>query len=136
MSSLDFLSPTPTAIARSPMEREAIAAGARIEQRDGWNVAVEFPDEQGRLWSEVLGLYLVVRGRLLQAQTAEGRLLLTPEETGAALQAAEEARRNAEEARRREEEARRNAEEARRRAEEEAERLRRELERYRSQGTD
>jgi glycine cleavage system aminomethyltransferase T len=42
VSSLDFLSPAPTAIARSPMERQAIAAGARIEQRDGWNVAVEF----------------------------------------------------------------------------------------------
>ena len=77
-------------------------------------------DEQGRLWSEVLGLYLVVRGALLQAQTAEGRLLLTPEQTA-------EARRRAEEAHRREEE-------ARRRAEEEAEQLRRELERYRSQG--
>ena len=86
------------------------------------------PDEQGRLWSEVLGLYLVARGALLQAQTAEGRLLLTPEQTGAALRVAEEARR-------REEEARRSEEEARRRAEEEAERLRRELERYRSQGT-
>jgi glycine cleavage system aminomethyltransferase T len=45
MSSLDFLSPTSTAIARSPMEREAIAAGARIEQRDGWNVAVQFEGE-------------------------------------------------------------------------------------------
>jgi heterotetrameric sarcosine oxidase gamma subunit len=43
---LEFLSPAPTAIARSPMEREAIAAGARIEQRDGWNVAVGFEDEQ------------------------------------------------------------------------------------------
>ena len=43
--SLDFLSPAPTAIARSPMERQALAAGARIEQRDGWNVAVEFPGE-------------------------------------------------------------------------------------------
>ena len=42
MSGLEFLSPTPTAIARSPMEREAIAAGARMEERDGWNVAVEF----------------------------------------------------------------------------------------------
>jgi hypothetical protein len=72
------------------------------------------PDEQGRLWSAVLGLYLVTRGTLLQAQTAEGRLLLTPEQSGAALRVAEEARR---------------------RAEEEAERLRRELERYRSQGT-
>src|SRR5579864_4174238 len=36
-------------------------------------------DEQGRLWSEVLGLYLVVRGTLVQAETREGRLLLTPE---------------------------------------------------------
>jgi Uma2 family endonuclease len=79
------------------------------------------PDEQGRLWSEVLGLYLVARGTLLQAQTAEGRLLLTPEQSGAALRVAEEARRR--------------EEEARRRAEEEAERLRCELERYRSQGT-
>lgn len=40
--SLDFLSPAPTAVARSPMEREAIAAGATIEQRDGWNVVVGF----------------------------------------------------------------------------------------------
>jgi glycine cleavage system aminomethyltransferase T len=45
MSSLDFLSPTSSAIARSPMEREAIAAGARIEQRDGWNIAVDFEGE-------------------------------------------------------------------------------------------
>jgi glycine cleavage system aminomethyltransferase T len=46
VSSLDFLTPAPTAIARSPMERQAIGAGARIEQRDGWNVAVAFEDEQ------------------------------------------------------------------------------------------
>jgi glycine cleavage system aminomethyltransferase T len=38
--SLDFLSLSPAAIARSPMEREALAAGARIERRDGWNVTV------------------------------------------------------------------------------------------------
>ncbi len=59
-------------------------------------------DAEGWLWSEVLGLHLVVRGTLLQAQTREGRLLLTPEETEVAY----------------------------RRAEEEVERLRRELERY------
>lgn len=64
------------------------------------------PDGQGRLWSETLGLYLVARGALVQAQTAEGQLLLTPEQ----------------------------AEEARRRAEDEVERLRRELARYRGQG--
>ena len=44
--SLDFLSPAPSAIARSPMEREALAAGATLEQRDGWNVAVSFDGEQ------------------------------------------------------------------------------------------
>jgi hypothetical protein len=85
------------------------------------------PDDQGRLWSDVLGLYLVVRGTLLQAQTAEGRLLLTPDQTGAALLQAEEARRQ-------EEEARRLEAEARRQAEAEVEQLRRELEQLRGQG--
>ena len=47
--SLEFLSPAPTAIARSPMEREALAAAATLEQRDGWNVAVGFESEQGHL---------------------------------------------------------------------------------------
>jgi glycine cleavage system aminomethyltransferase T len=41
-----FLSPAATdVIARSPMERQARAAGARFEVRDGWNVAVSFPGE-------------------------------------------------------------------------------------------
>ncbi len=44
--SLEFLSPAPTAVARSSMEREAVAAGARLEQRDGWNVAVAFEGEE------------------------------------------------------------------------------------------
>jgi glycine cleavage system aminomethyltransferase T len=43
---LEFLSPAPTAIARSPMEREALAAGATLEHRDGWNVAVSFEGEE------------------------------------------------------------------------------------------
>jgi glycine cleavage system aminomethyltransferase T len=43
--SLGFLSPAPTALARSPMERQAVAAGARLERRDGWNVAVAFDGE-------------------------------------------------------------------------------------------
>ena len=43
---LEFLSPARTAVARSPMEREALAAGATLEQRDGWNVAVSFDGEQ------------------------------------------------------------------------------------------
>jgi glycine cleavage system aminomethyltransferase T len=42
---LDFLSPQAGegALARSPMEGMAKAAGARFEVRDGWNVAVEYP---------------------------------------------------------------------------------------------
>jgi glycine cleavage system aminomethyltransferase T len=40
--SLEFLSPGPGAVARSPMERGALAAGARLEQRDGWQVAAGF----------------------------------------------------------------------------------------------
>jgi glycine cleavage system aminomethyltransferase T len=49
--SLEFLSPAQTAIARSPMEREARAAGALIEQRDGWNVAVSFEGQEPHLSS-------------------------------------------------------------------------------------
>jgi glycine cleavage system aminomethyltransferase T len=44
--SLEFLSPAESALARSPMEREARAAGARIERRDGWNVALRFDGEE------------------------------------------------------------------------------------------
>jgi glycine cleavage system aminomethyltransferase T len=40
--SLAFLSPSTGALCRSPMERQAVAAGASFEQRDGWNVAVRF----------------------------------------------------------------------------------------------
>jgi glycine cleavage system aminomethyltransferase T len=41
-----FLSPGLYARARSPMERQALAAGAQIEHRDGWNVAVRFDGEE------------------------------------------------------------------------------------------
>jgi glycine cleavage system aminomethyltransferase T len=44
--SLEFLSPSAGALARSPMERQALAAGAELEQRDGWNVAVRFDGEE------------------------------------------------------------------------------------------
>jgi len=73
-------------------------------------------DDQGRLWSEVLGLRLVIRGALLQAETRDGRLLLTPEQ--------------AEEARARGEDARQRAEDALSQAEDAANRLRAELEQY------
>ncbi len=44
MSALAFLSTGPEALARSPMEREALAAGAQIERRGAWNVTVGFGD--------------------------------------------------------------------------------------------
>jgi glycine cleavage system aminomethyltransferase T len=46
--SLAFLSPSRGALARSPMEREALAAGAQLEERDGWNVAVRFDGAEDR----------------------------------------------------------------------------------------
>jgi glycine cleavage system aminomethyltransferase T len=46
MSSLAFLSPGRGGVAKSPMEPGTVAAGATIENRDGWNVAVAFPDEE------------------------------------------------------------------------------------------
>ena len=45
MSSLAFLSPGPGAVAKSPMEPGAAAAGAVFEERDGWKVAISFPGE-------------------------------------------------------------------------------------------
>ena len=45
--SLEFLSPSTGALARSPMERQALAAGAELEERDGWNVAVRFDAPRG-----------------------------------------------------------------------------------------
>ncbi len=44
--SLEFLSPSAGALARSPMERQAVAAGAEFEERGGWNVAVRFDGEE------------------------------------------------------------------------------------------
>jgi heterotetrameric sarcosine oxidase gamma subunit len=45
MSALAFLSPGPGAVAKSPMEPGAAASGATFEERDGWKVAVSFPNE-------------------------------------------------------------------------------------------
>ena len=45
MTALAFLRPSGDAVARSPMERQALAAGARFEVRDGWNVAVSYGDD-------------------------------------------------------------------------------------------
>ena len=55
MSSFEFLEPTgPAAVARSPMEGQALAAGARMELREGWNVAAAYDaGERERLESTV-----------------------------------------------------------------------------------
>ena len=52
--SLAFLDPSPrpgagrwVPVARSPMEGKAVAAGATLERRDGWNVAVRFDAPHG-----------------------------------------------------------------------------------------
>jgi Uma2 family endonuclease len=74
-------------------------------------------DESGRMTSEVLGLTLVVNGSILQAETADGQLLMTPDQLDAAWREAEAAR---------DEEAR-----ARREVEAELKRLREELDRRR-----
>jgi glycine cleavage system aminomethyltransferase T len=43
---LEFLRPDADGpVARSPMERQALGAGARFEVRDGWNVAVSYGPE-------------------------------------------------------------------------------------------
>jgi glycine cleavage system aminomethyltransferase T len=48
--SLGFLSvAAEQAVARSPMEGQARAAGARLEVRDGWNVAVRYAGERAAL---------------------------------------------------------------------------------------
>ncbi len=47
--SLAFLSPGADAVAKSPMEPGTLATGATIEQRDGWNVATAFSDEDRSL---------------------------------------------------------------------------------------
>jgi heterotetrameric sarcosine oxidase gamma subunit len=59
--SYEFLSPDAATsterfapVARSPMERQAKAAGARFEIRDGWNLAVAYEGEPGETgWADV-----------------------------------------------------------------------------------
>jgi heterotetrameric sarcosine oxidase gamma subunit len=55
--SLEFLSPGRNAPARSPMERQALAAGARLEERDGWRMAASFdgPEAEGERCAASVG---------------------------------------------------------------------------------
>jgi Uma2 family endonuclease len=74
------------------------------------------PDEQGRVYSPLTNLYLVVRDKWLRWMTPEGVILPTPEER------AEQAQQHAEQAQQRAEQAQQRAEQERQRAEQ-AERL-------------
>jgi Uma2 family endonuclease len=59
-------------------------------RRDTAGLLVAWPQEDdGSLWSEVLGLRLVAAGALLLAETADGERLLSPEQEAAARRAAE-----------------------------------------------
>jgi heterotetrameric sarcosine oxidase gamma subunit len=73
--SLAFLGPGSEAVARSPMEREALAAGARLERRDGWNVSVAFaePGRELEFCRETVGFAdLSALGKIeVQASAAE-----------------------------------------------------------------
>jgi glycine cleavage system aminomethyltransferase T len=58
--SLEFLSVAaagPETVARSPMERQARAAGAQFEVRDGWNVAVSYgsPEQERHACTDTAG---------------------------------------------------------------------------------
>jgi Uma2 family endonuclease len=69
------------------------------------------PDAAGRLWSDVLDLWLVAEGSLLRAVLADGQPLLTYEESEAARVREAEMREQAEAARAQEAAARQRAEE-------------------------
>jgi glycine cleavage system aminomethyltransferase T len=53
VTAFEFLSVSGDAIARSPMEGQALAAGARFEVRDGWNVAVSYPADGPVTWTDM-----------------------------------------------------------------------------------
>ncbi len=57
MTALPFAAPDPVqgALARSPMERLAKAAGARFEPRGGWNVAVAYEGDERRYCEQTVG---------------------------------------------------------------------------------
>ena len=64
MSAFEFLEVSGDSVARSPMERQAQAAGARFEVRQGWNVAVSYPSSGSLTWTDMSHLRKVeVYGR-------------------------------------------------------------------------
>jgi hypothetical protein len=69
--------------------------GFRRDASGAW--VVWEPDADGRLWSAVLGLWLVMAGAEVRAMTHEGKMLLTPREEAVAHRREAAARREAEE---------------------------------------
>jgi heterotetrameric sarcosine oxidase gamma subunit len=74
--SLEFLSPGPGAVARSPMERQAVAAGAVLESRDGWQVAARFDGEEAERarCAESVGFADMSHLGKIEVQAAAGEL--------------------------------------------------------------
>jgi glycine cleavage system aminomethyltransferase T len=85
---LDFLwtGDAGEAVARSPMEREALAAGARMELRDGWNVAAGFSGEDAVL-KETVGFADVSHLGKLELNLPLAELAPAPVELGLATRA-------------------------------------------------
>ena len=116
----------------SPVTEEF--AGFRLVNR--WYEAIP-ADEQGRRWSEVLGLYLGVVNGQLRYFEADGTLVLGPEETALREQRrAELAESKAEQAQSQVEQERQRAEQAESQAEQERQRAERLAQRLRDLGID
>jgi glycine cleavage system aminomethyltransferase T len=82
--SFEFLTAEATnAVARSPMEREAAAAGARFELRDGWNMAVSYAGEERALRETVGFADMSHLGKLELNEPADGELGLATRVDGA-----------------------------------------------------
>jgi glycine cleavage system aminomethyltransferase T len=83
--SLGFLSAGASgALARSGMEPQAREAGASFEPRDGWNLAVSYPREAGRL-EDAVGFGDVSHIRKLSVTGAHGMQLGGSERRGDAV---------------------------------------------------
>jgi sarcosine oxidase, subunit gamma len=84
VNALPFASADPAfgALARSPMERLAKAAGARLEARTGWNVAVAYSGDEQRRASQTVGFADRSHLTKLELQGPAGELARIAREAG------------------------------------------------------
>jgi heterotetrameric sarcosine oxidase gamma subunit len=84
--SLEFLSPGAAAVARSPMEPQALEAGARLELRDGWQVAASFDgiESERRRLAQTVGFADRSQLGKIEIQAAPGDLAAIVAGAGAA----------------------------------------------------